>query len=62
MIEWVGQFTDGDTLLVTTHKDLVKIRTSSLGGNRLYALRVEMRFLSGAEQLQALVRSKTLLV
>ena len=60
LIEWVGQFTDGDTLLVTTHKDLVKIRTSSLGGNRLYALRVEMRFLSGAEQLQALVRSKTL--
>ena len=62
LIEWAGQFTDGDTLLVTTHKDLVKIRTSSLGGNRLYALRVEMRFLSGAEQLQALVRSKTLLV
>jgi len=33
-----------------------------LGGNQLYALRVEMRFLSGAEQLRALVRSKTLLV
>jgi tetraacyldisaccharide 4'-kinase len=62
LIEWASQLADGDTLLVTTHKDLVKIRASSLGGNLLYALRVEMRFLSGAEQLQALVRSKTLLV
>jgi len=62
LIEWATQFADCDILLVTTHKDLVKIRTSSLGGNRLYALRVEMSFLSGEEQLQTLVRSKTLLV
>lgn len=62
LIEWAAQSADEDTLLVTTHKDLVKIRTSSLGGNRLYALRVEMRFLSGEEELKALVRSKMPLV
>lgn len=62
LIDWAAQIAGDDALLVTTHKDLVKIRTSSLGMNRLYALRVEMRFLSGAEQLQALVRSKVLLV
>ena len=62
LIEWAGPISDSETNLVTTHKDLVKIRASSLGGISLYALRIEMRFLSGVEEIASLVRSRVLMV
>jgi tetraacyldisaccharide 4'-kinase len=43
-------------LLLCTHKDLVKIGVTSLGGVPLYALRVGLKFLTGEEELLAKLR------
>ncbi|MBY0231749.1 MAG: tetraacyldisaccharide 4'-kinase [Gemmataceae bacterium] len=43
--------------LVTTQKDLVKLRVESLGGRQLRAVRIEMEIRSGREELEALVRA-----
>jgi tetraacyldisaccharide 4'-kinase len=43
-------------LLVCTHKDLVKIGVTSLGGVPLYALRIGLKFLAGEEELLAKLR------
>ena len=43
-------------LVVTTLKDLVKVRTESLGGIRLAALEIAIEFLGGEAGLEALVR------
>jgi hypothetical protein len=37
--------------LVTTQKDLVKLRRASLGGKELWALRIGLHFQSGQEVL-----------
>jgi tetraacyldisaccharide 4'-kinase len=43
--------------VVSTHKDLVKLRALEIGGVHLWAVSIEMRFLSGQEMLeQALAR------
>jgi tetraacyldisaccharide 4'-kinase len=41
-----------DCLIVTTQKDLVKIRLSVLGGRPLWALRIQMRLESGQDLLE----------
>ena len=43
-------------LVVTTLKDLVKVRTESLGGIQLAALEIAIEFLAGEAGLEALVR------
>jgi len=58
LIESADLVADADALLVTTHKDLVKIRAASLGSIPLFALRIEMQFLQGAENLKTLVQTK----
>lgn len=43
-------------MLLCTHKDLVKIGVTSLGGVPLYALRIGLKFLAGEEELLAKLR------
>jgi len=43
-------------MLLCTHKDLVKIGVTSLGGVPLYALRIGLKFLAGEEKLLAKLR------
>jgi tetraacyldisaccharide 4'-kinase len=38
--------------LVCTQKDLVKLRTAAIGGTHLWAVSIEMQFLSGQESLE----------
>jgi tetraacyldisaccharide 4'-kinase len=49
-------------LLVCTHKDLVKIGVTSLGGVPLYALRIGLKFLAGEEELLAKLRPLLMLI
>ncbi len=55
LTRWGRTFPEG-TPLVTTQKDLVKLRVDHLGGRPLWALRVRLAFLSGQEPLDALIR------
>ncbi len=50
---WAGAA--GAAMLVCTRKDLVKLRTSSLGGAPLRALGIELGFLAGQAALEAAV-------
>jgi tetraacyldisaccharide-1-P 4'-kinase len=51
-----------DCLVVTTQKDLVKLRLSKLDGRELFALRIRLQFRSGQEafdqNLLSVVRCK----
>jgi tetraacyldisaccharide 4'-kinase len=46
-----------DCLVVTTQKDLVKLRLTQLGGRALYALRIRLHVESGREELDQKLRS-----
>lgn len=54
LAEWVTLAKD--QVLVCTHKDLVKIGVTALGGVPLYALRIGLKFLAGEEDLLAKLR------
>src|SRR5690606_24734247 len=43
-------------LLVTTQKDLVKLRVSHLGGRPLWAVRIALHFTAGQDRLEQLLR------
>ena len=45
--------------VVCTHKDLVKVATDSLAGLPLWAISIEIEFLTGQEDLQALLDTTT---
>jgi tetraacyldisaccharide 4'-kinase len=56
---WAGELAAG-CLIVTTQKDLVKLRLTQLGGRPLWALRIRLHIESGQEELDrqlSLVRS-----
>jgi tetraacyldisaccharide 4'-kinase len=53
--QWGRSFPDG-TWLLTTQKDLVKLRVNDLGGRPLWALRIRLMFRAGQEQIDALIR------
>jgi len=55
LTRWGRTFPEG-TALVTTQKDLVKLRVDQLGGRPLWALRVRLAFLAGQQQLDDLIR------
>ena len=42
-----------DTLFVTTHKDLVKLRVADLAGRPLWALRIELAFRSNQDAIES---------
>ena len=44
-----------DTLFVTTHKDLVKLRISDLAGRPLWALRIEMAFQTNQPAIESVL-------
>jgi tetraacyldisaccharide 4'-kinase len=45
----------GDAVVVTTQKDMVKLRLVELGGRPLYALRIGLAFRSGQNELEELL-------
>ncbi|MFO0926015.1 MAG: tetraacyldisaccharide 4'-kinase [Gemmataceae bacterium] len=47
-----------DAVLVTTQKDLVKLRVSELGGRPLWAVRIGLTFRAGEEEFLHLLRSR----
>jgi tetraacyldisaccharide 4'-kinase len=49
---WAAKQPD-DCAIVTTQKDLVKLRVPALGGRPLWALRIQMEFAAGKELLDA---------
>jgi tetraacyldisaccharide 4'-kinase len=53
LTDWARSFPEG-TAIVTTQKDLVKLRLSVLGGRPLWALRVGLAFTAGEEALHTL--------
>ena len=44
-----------DTLFVTTHKDLVKLRIADLAGRPLWALRIEMAFQTNQAEIESVL-------
>jgi tetraacyldisaccharide 4'-kinase len=54
LLAW-GRRLPGDAVVVTTQKDLVKLRLLDLGGRPLYALRVGLAFRAGQMELEALL-------
>jgi tetraacyldisaccharide 4'-kinase len=50
---WAAALPD-ESAVVTTQKDLVKLRLSELGGRPLWALRIGLAFLRGEERLRSL--------
>ena len=44
-----------DTLFVTTHKDLVKLRIADLAGRPLWALRIEMAFQTNQDAIESVL-------
>ena len=52
---WARQLS-AETILVTTQKDLVKIRLDRLGDKELWALHIQMHLTSGQEALEGLLR------
>jgi tetraacyldisaccharide 4'-kinase len=52
---WVGQLPP-ETVLVTTQKDLVKIRVDRLSDCELWALQIQMQMTSGQDALEGLLR------
>ncbi|HEY3395996.1 MAG TPA: tetraacyldisaccharide 4'-kinase [Lacipirellulaceae bacterium] len=46
-------------LVVCTHKDLVKLRQNELAGRPLWAVEIEMQFVSGRELIEELVKRVT---
>ena len=53
---WARQLAE-DVVLVTTQKDLVKIRLDRLGDKELWALHIQMQLTSGQEALEGLLRN-----
>jgi tetraacyldisaccharide 4'-kinase len=45
-----------ETIVVTTQKDLVKIRLPDLGGRRLWALQIALQVTAGQEVLDRLLK------
>jgi tetraacyldisaccharide 4'-kinase len=54
--EW-GRRLPPDCTIVTTQKDMVKLRLESLGGRGLWALRVRLRFLTGQDAFDHQLRT-----
>ena len=57
-VDWLrawAQQQPEDALLVTTQKDLVKLRLRELGGRPLWALRIRLTFRAGQSELDALL-------
>ena len=52
---WARQLA-ADTAVVTTQKDLVKIRLDRLGDRELWALQIQLHMTSGQEALEGLLR------
>jgi len=52
---WAGQL-PAECVLVTTQKDLVKIRVDRLGDRELWALQIQMQMPSGQDALEELLR------
>jgi tetraacyldisaccharide 4'-kinase len=50
-----GRGQPGDAWMVTTQKDLVKLRLRDLGGRPLWAVRIQLRFRAGQADLDALL-------
>jgi tetraacyldisaccharide 4'-kinase len=55
LARWGRSFPEGAPL-ITTHKDLVKLRVDSLGGRPLWALRVRLEVRAGQGKLDELIR------
>lgn len=55
IIAWADKSSQGGDLLVTSEKDLVKLRSPSLGDHPLYALSVRMEIRKGQEPLKELI-------
>ena len=53
---WAERLTDG-TLVLTTQKDMVKIRLADLGGKPLFALKIGLGFRSGEEDFARRLRA-----
>ena len=53
---WAGQQAE-DCVIVTTQKDLVKLRISRLAGRPLWALRIGLDIVTGREVLEERLRS-----
>lgn len=51
LADWAGQ-QESDCLILTTQKDLVKLRQTELDGRALWALRIRLQFEAGEELLQ----------
>ncbi len=54
---WIESFGDSVQRVVCTHKDLVKLQTSRLGGRPLAALLIELSFVGNVAPLEALLHS-----
>ncbi len=54
--DWVQSLGEG-TLVVTTQKDLVKLRLPQLGGHPLWALRISLHMLRGREEFERRLRA-----
>ena len=55
---WAGGL-PAEALVVTTQKDWVKLRTTSLGDRPLWALRIGLRFVEGQDDFDRAVLSVT---
>jgi len=53
---WARQL-PADAAVVTTQKDLVKIRLDRLGERELWALQIQLHVISGREALEGLLRN-----
>jgi tetraacyldisaccharide 4'-kinase len=56
LLAWASTF-PVDTLVLTTQKDLVKIQLPALNNRPLWAVRVEMKFLTGEAELKELLHA-----
>ena len=57
--DWARQLPEG-AAVVTTQKDLVKIRLESLGSRDLWALAIQLQITSGQDAFEALLRKSVL--
>ena len=53
--KWSQQL-DGDALVLTTQKDLVKLRRTRIAGRELWALRIQLQVEAGEEALDRELR------
>lgn len=49
---WADQSTSADATILTTQKDMVKLRLTELAGRPVYALRIGIQFLSGEDVIR----------